>query len=77
MSRTKLHMSGIASPPIFCNVRTVLTASTTFVAPVSGWYRLVCVGGGGAGGGAVLSEEGRLWLEQLEAQIEALRAQLT
>ena len=26
---------------------------------------------------AALSEEGRLWLEQLESQIEALRAQLT
>jgi len=37
---------------MLCNVRTVITVSGTFVAPVSGWYRIRCVGAGGAGGGA-------------------------
>lgn len=37
---------------MLCNVRTVITVSGTFTAPVSGWYRIMCVGAGGAGGGA-------------------------
>lgn len=31
--------------------RAVLTASGAYVAPVTGWYRVTCIGGGGAGGG--------------------------
>lgn len=40
----------LAGPMLMCNVRTVLTTSGTYTVPVTGWYRLVCVGGGGAGG---------------------------
>ncbi|WP_300925413.1 hypothetical protein, partial [uncultured Desulfovibrio sp.] len=32
------------------NARIVLTVSGTWTAPVDGWYRITCIGGGGAGG---------------------------
>lgn len=35
---------------MLCNVRTVLTTSGTWTAPVTGWYKVTCIGGGGAGG---------------------------
>lgn len=35
--------------PMF-NTRLVLTTSQSWSAPVDGWYRVTCVGGGGAGG---------------------------
>ncbi len=37
-------------PSILCNTREILTASGTYIAPVSGWYRIELRGGGGAGG---------------------------
>lgn len=37
-------------PSILCNTREILTTSGTYIAPVSGWYRIELHGGGGAGG---------------------------
>ena len=37
-------------PSILCNTREILTSSGTYLAPVTGWYRLELRGGGGAGG---------------------------
>lgn len=37
-------------PSILCNTREILTASGTYIAPVSGWYRIELRGGGGGGG---------------------------
>ena len=37
-------------PSILCNTREILTTSGTYIAPVSGWYRIELRGGGGAGG---------------------------
>ena len=35
---------------MLCNVREVITTSKTWAAPVTGWYKVTCIGGGGAGG---------------------------
>ena len=35
------------------NTRTVLTTSGTYAVPVTGWYEITCIGGGGAGGSAI------------------------
>lgn len=40
------------------NARIVLTVSGTWTAPVDGWYRITCVGGGGAGGGGGFNGHG-------------------
>lgn len=32
------------------NTRTVLTTSGSYTAPVDGWYKITCIGGGGGGG---------------------------
>lgn len=37
-------------PSILCNTREILTTSGTYIAPVSGWYRIELRGGGGGGG---------------------------
>lgn len=35
---------------MLCNVRDVITTSGTWTAPVTGWYKVTCIGGGGGGG---------------------------
>jgi len=45
------------------NVREVLTTSGTWTAPVTGWYKVTCIGGGGGGGagapGGAISKAGQ------------------
>lgn len=41
------------APAMMYNTREVLTTSGTWAAPVTGWYKVTCIGGGGGGGGAI------------------------
>ena len=36
---------------MLCNARTIITFSGNYTAPLTGWYRICCIGGGGGGGG--------------------------
>ena len=50
--------AGLLRSNMLCNVRTVITVSGTFAAPVSGGYRIMCVGAGGAGGSQARTNAG-------------------